>query len=347
MRSHLLMGREPAKKKQAIPMKSMTYKNQMRRRYCNEGFTLIELLVVGALISLFAGLAIFGVQQQFRSNRRKATIGEARQVATALDFANLDTSIFPKLCWLAESQEGMDLQSFRLSGNTGSTLAFNLLDVNSRITSNNTAARRQWNGPYFAFSQTRAGLSQGRGGIVNMLLAESDDSRVNAVEMRWPADPFGSPWVVYMLDLIPPGNTGGGGNGRLSFVNNRAAGDPTVKGNYVNAVVSYGENMTPGGSDSLIPPNGPTNVNDLNATGSFPWSMRLYTGSFKKGATMKTLPSAAYVDNTNPAYSGGSNPGLAVQRANVWSQAFYGGTGLPNNHVGISDETSDDIVFEF
>jgi hypothetical protein len=179
-------------------------------------------------------------------------------------------------------------------------------------------------------SQTRAGLSQGRGGIVNVILGESDSASVNAVPMRWPADPYGNPWVIYMLDLDVPTQ-------QLSFVVDRAPNDGTVKGNFVNAVVSYGENLVPGGNDPALPPNGPANVNDVNAEGSFPWSLRLFTGSFKAGATVKLL--------NGPDFLSGAP--LARERAAIWSQEFYGGTGISNTYIGIADEESDDVVFEF
>ncbi len=81
----------------------VTKRLPIRRGKATRAFTLIELLIVGALIALFAGLAIFGAQQAYLDNQRKAMIGEARQVATSLDLAYADVNFFPALCFLDKS----------------------------------------------------------------------------------------------------------------------------------------------------------------------------------------------------------------------------------------------------
>lgn len=303
------------------------------------GFTLVELLIVGALISLFAGLAIFGVQQQFKSNVRKATIGETRQIATALDFANLDTSVFPKLCFLSEGSQGMDLYSAQLQGGA-SVLAFAYLDINARTAdpAGASALRSQWDGPYFANSQTRAGIAQGRGGFVYMQFPDmpinGPNNPTNTQGFRWPSDPYNNPYVVYMLDLDLSTPTAP----VLRFVNERAPNDNTAKGNFVNAVVSYGPNNYPGGREEeriAFPGNGDAAV----GTGS-PFALRLYKGRpgfvSAKGRITHTYLTASEFLGTE-----GEN------RANVWRDDFLGNVGATLPSVGITDPGSDDVIFEF
>ena len=88
-----------------------------------------------------------------------------RQIATALDLANLDTNIFPKLCWLNQSEPGLRFIGVQLFG-TGNASAqiFNFMEINQRSTFEKAFAISQnWKGPYFALSQSRGNLSQGRG----------------------------------------------------------------------------------------------------------------------------------------------------------------------------------------
>ncbi len=329
------------------------------------------MLIVGALIALFSGLAIFGVQQQFRNNTRKAAIGESRQIATALDFANLDTSVFPKLCWLQDSTEGVLYQG-GLINSADPTLPFIFADIGSRLS---PAPQRRafggniqlnWKGPYFALSQGRAGVAQGRGGFVYMLIPElqgGDATNPNNIDssngLRWPADPYNNPWVVYMMDVDRSTPT----RPFLKFVNdaedptniNRV--DPTRKGNFVNAVVSYGNNHYPGGGEDVRATYGAVGGGDAAAVvsdGQGPYSLRLYKGLVGYKASAKGYVTHTYLGNAE----------YTRDRANIWNREFAinnigffpGGLGsLPtdgkgngiNSVLGITDSGSDDIVFEF
>jgi len=301
------------------------------------GFTLVELVIVGALIALFSSLAIFGVQQQFRSNTRKAVIGETRNIAAALEFANLDTTVFPKLCWLTESREGLDFLENQIGINP-----FFSVDVSNRTDVSQLSfvsnVRDNWEGPYFALSQTRSGLAQGRGGFVYMLLEDLPASGPNDLSspggLRWPSDPYNNPYVVYMLNLEDEFNPNSG----LIFVTQ----DPdtqraNAKGNYVNAVVSYGPNHFPGGEEfEAGAPFGPVAGQPIDAEGQGPWSMRLYTGVQDFRPETKGIITYRY----RPASE------FSSERANVWSRNF-GTANLPPSGIGISDPGADDVVFEF
>ncbi len=312
----------------------MNYSLLRTHRTRRGGFTLVELLIVGTLISIFAGLAIFGVQQQFESNIRKATIGESRQIGTALDFANLDTSIFPQLCWLSEGQQGMQL----LSVQTGVNL-FGEVDVYGRAsTDTRVQLNNQWDGPYFAISQTRAGIAQGRGGFIYMLfpqLPSAGNDNPNSPNTtngyRWPADYYNNPYTVYMLDVDLTT-----GNPVLRFANQTAPADPTKKGNFVNAVVSYGRNRIPGGQDGERVTW--TGADTESAAGPGAYSLRLYKGKIDFIGGKGRITHTALEINE-----------YTVDRANVWSQEYFPNVGntaaLPS--VGIADPGSDDVIFEF
>lgn len=319
-------------------MVSQTF--QLRFSKARRGFTLVELVIVGALIAMFSTLAVFGVQQQFRSNVRKATIGEARQIATALDFANLDTSVFPKLCWLPESKSGMLLIGNQVSPGAD-LLAFGFLDSQGRNVDPAVAGRYQnsWNGPYFAMSQSRVGVAQGRGGFVYMLIPGMPAGGPNDIStpgpgFRWPADPYNNPYVVYMLDIANPAVT----PATLTFAGNGSA-DPTRKGNYVNAVVSYGQNHYPGGADEDRGVFGGIPGSDAGAVaapggGAFGW--RLYTGSPNYKPANKGVVTHTLVTGTD----------LTPERAAIWTSA-PGINRAGTSGIAITDRGSDDIIFEF
>lgn len=299
--------------------KTHLFQSSRRRR----GFTLVEMFIVGALIALFSSLAVFGVQQQFNSNIRKAAIGESRNIASALDFANLDTSIFPRLCWLPESRDGLDFIRQR-----DGLQVFTAGDIYGRPVAPAIAGetlRNTWEGPYFALSQSRRGVSQGRTGVVSMAFAQFNN---NSLTYDWPSDPYGTPYTVYMLDIDLSSN-------QLRFVTDRdindvSRNDPTEKGNFVNAIVSYGLNLTPGGDERT-------------ERGGFE-DLQLFTGISGRGPFIWR--------NIDEFRGAASRP-----RANAWSREFastVGGTyptgtvaGGGNGIIGISDPESDDIVFEF
>lgn len=316
------------------------------------GFTLVELIIVAALIALFSGLAVIAVQQQYRSNIRKATIAETRNIASALDFAALDTNVFPKLCWLTESREGMAFVSNLVSGGNSSLIVYGALDINSRNVDAQTAARFQnlWKGPYFSLSQTRAGAAQGRGGFVYMTIpslantggADNPASVNSQGGIRWPSDPYYNPYVVYMLDIVDPNLA----SSPLAFVNEAAPADPTRKGNFVNAVVSYGSNRYPGGLEDVRGDFGPISAGNAaaNDVGQGPYSLRLYRGA----------PNFTPANKGFPTYTMLSSGEYNRNRANVWGRRFTGfvAGGLvaqdPNGvAVGITDPASDDVIFEF
>lgn len=288
-------------------------------------FTLIELLIVGALIALFAGLAIFGAQQAYLNNQRKAVIGESRQVATALDFAYGDVGFFPLLCFMDDSLEGLTIDSQQAFGNPDSL--FNFMQIMMVPTTQKvTGIRANWKGPYFSPAQSRTQVSQGRGGSKQMLLNIGGTFRG---PFAWPADVYGTPYVVYNLNI----DVNGGTPGELYFANQDAGGtlevDPNKRGNFVNAVVSYGRNRIPGGGET--PPS---------------------LGNVENFRLFEPDPTIPNIDGPNPLRYLQQNQ-FTDARAEVWSTTYApsGVTFATDNNginpVGITDEGSDDIVFTF
>lgn len=296
----------------------------LRRR--DRGFTLAELVIVATLISLFSTLAVFSIQTQFQNNQRKAVIAETRQIAAALEFANLDTGIFPKLCFLDQSRDGLlFLGVERFGAGGGGFQIYNYMDVAARRTFDAAPAiDRSWRGPYFALSQARRGLAQGRGGFAQVVLNESGWPTTEEATLRYPTDVYGNPYVVYMMnaDLT---------NQQLLFVQEGADGlNPTKKGTFVNAVVSYGPNQVPGGDERFRA----NFTSPLNGVG-----LRLYTGNPAEGR---------FTSLDVPQYT--------RARASAWALKYATALGTdtqlaPNfdntGRVGITDPTSDDVVFEF
>ncbi|MCC5875936.1 MAG: type II secretion system protein [Candidatus Sumerlaeia bacterium] len=321
---------------------SRSFQTFKRRR---QGFTLVEIIIVGVLIAGFSSLAIFAIREQFEANKTKATIGEARQIATALEFANIDTGIFPKLSFLTESLEG--LQFYGNEFGSGAAF-FSSLDVYGRqtliggvspelaVSLRQRAANRivnDWRGPYFALSATRRGFAQGRGGYAYMLSPDLPTSGPNSPDtsqgLRWPTDPNNNPYVVYMLDRVVESNVP-----TLAFVSEVTGVNVTRKGNYVNAVVSYGRNGYPGG-EPIAADDVPINIEAME-------NLRLYT---EVPDTNKGLPTFRQIAPNQ----------YNRDRANIWSAQFANANGVPlpqraggiTSPAGIADPTSDDIVFEF
>jgi len=296
-------------------------------RRTQTGFTLVEILIVAALIALLAGIAAINIQNAYQSNQRKATYGEARSIATALSFAYEDVGIYPKLCFL--SQNIFDIAPPQVAPYTqpGPSLVsgFDYMgyDVNAPATLASRIIKNWVKGMgsqgYFSAGQGRRGLFQGRrGGMVRMEIPMDIYSpqvlppgQALPVVLDWPADPWGRPYVVYMLHL-----EGAQPNGlpRVRFVNS-----PMDDANYALAVVSYGPNGIPGG---------PVDWN---------------TAALAIGQ-----PLCLYVRGTYPADFRCLRPNeYTAARRDMWSYVRLTGALGPGGYPGVIDEGSDDIVIDF
>jgi prepilin-type N-terminal cleavage/methylation domain-containing protein len=182
------------------------------------GFTLVEIIIVAALISLFSGLAMFGVQQMLKNSKLKAVIGETRQVGSALTFAHQDIGFYPAIGFLSYNKDF-------ISNNYGWGLIDSMGLTITGLRVQHTYDK--WSGPYFAASPTRNQLSYKFRGVVTMLLT-------NGYNIDWPADQWGNPYVLYLFKYIPA-------TASWEFV--QTSGEEP---NFWAAVVSYGPDGVPG-----------------------------------------------------------------------------------------------------
>lgn len=213
------------------------------------GFTLIEILIVGALLALFAGIAIFNVSEMYNNNVRKAAVGETKNLATACAMAQQDLGFIPKFNYLTTPKNMIttsgpdvhirgDFDYIGFLNPTNPIWGAAVLPI-----TNNFSARG-----YYAFSQSRGGLNRGKGGIVKVRLPSGaqngaqDDLSDSLVD--WPADPWGNPYVLYLLKTTESEDDGtpvDPSEPKARFIEEfKEAPD------YLVAVVSYGPNGVPG-----------------------------------------------------------------------------------------------------
>ena len=277
----------------------------------NRAFTLIEMFIVGALIALFAGIAIFNIQGQYLANIRKITIAEVNQIHTALSFVKMDTGIFPKLNFLNKAlfhREvsvpvlGVDARQLNLR-NDFDYMGYAIgPGIESTILSG-------WSGPYYSVSHTRRGIARAVGGVVTMLLPNT------GIVTDWPADAYGEPYVLYLIKVT---ETGG-----LDWV--RSA---TEEANYFAAVVSYGRNRIPGyRADRPIPPDDFNRLKNERLYREGGSGSDIYGRS--RAAEFTALTAAEYNQTRLQALTKIDRPGIS------------------EDEVGIIDPKSDDIIYEF
>ena len=198
-------------------------KLRLTNRRWRRGFTLVEIIIVAALISLFSGLATFGIQQMLKNNKMKAVIGESRQVGQSLIFAHQDIGYYPKIGFLAYDNE---IINNRYAWNRIHSMTLDITETKGLYTYNS------WGGPYFAASQTRNQLSTRYNSNVTMRLYPYRDNGDD--DINWPADQWGNPYVLYLFSYDAV-------NDDYQFIQ-RLGEEP----NFWAAVVSYGPNGVPG-----------------------------------------------------------------------------------------------------
>ncbi|MBN1901378.1 hypothetical protein JW926_08665 [Candidatus Sumerlaeota bacterium] len=186
----------------------------------------MEIIIVAALISLFSGLATFGVQQMLNNSKLKAVIGETRQVGSSLIFAHQDVGFYPKIGYLMHTA---DLIDNRFGWDRVDSIGLAISLNKGQYTYNN------WRGPYFAASPSRNQLSARFKSIVTMNLHPTYQGYENS--MPWPADQWGNPYVLYLFKYDPLED-------RWQFI--ETLGEEP---NFFAAVVSYGPNGVPGSPD--------------------------------------------------------------------------------------------------
>ncbi|KPL11557.1 hypothetical protein AMJ85_03575 [candidate division BRC1 bacterium SM23_51] len=298
------------------------------------GFTLIEILIVAALIGLLAGIAVINIQRAYVDNQRKATYGEVRNVATALAFAFEDIGLYPKLCFLQQNDFFIAPPQAGNLNQPGPFLVSGFEYMGYEVNQPATLAQRiikNWakglgSQGYFAAGVGRRGMFQGRrGGMVKMEIPMEiypqpviGGGQALAI-YDWPADPWGRPYVVYMLY-----QAGVLANG---LPDARFVDKPTRAPNYVLAVVSYGPNGIPGGPSQFT-----------TADVSIGRQLWLFTRdrSYPTESDFRCLRPDEYTPD----------------RLYAWSHVKLLGEdpndpGNPLSYIGVIDPGSDDIVYDF
>jgi hypothetical protein len=199
------------------------------------------MLIVAALISLFAGLALFSVQSALEQNKQKAAVAECRQIATAVGFAYQDMGFFPKLAFLRFNSTNL-LQFLTPSPTT----LVNGLEANSYFVGNlENRIVKNWKGIYSALNQQRLVRMQFES-AVETVNNPGIPSGTATLVVDWPADPWGNPYTLYLVKTLPADINNP--NPRESFLEN--SGD---RPNYFAGIVSYGRNGVPGLGDEPPP----------------------------------------------------------------------------------------------
>lgn len=205
----------------------------------NAGFTLLEIIVVAALISLLSGIAVISIRTLYERAQINATRAEVGQISKALSFAHQDTGIFPKFHILGHPQSVLeDIEIFpdRALQN------MHYIGVDIRTTKI-LRIIEQWNGPYWGVSMSRNNppIEVGPDGII-----DSGDEGTTAMSFLLPIDPFGNPYVLYLL-TYDPDHPDSDENGVRPIMS--SAEDP----DFLCAVVSYGPDGVPGNIFDLEP----------------------------------------------------------------------------------------------
>lgn len=212
------------------------------------GFTLVEILIVGAIIAIFAGLAVFSAQTLYQSNTRKAMYSEAKSLGTALAMARDDIGIFPRIHLLGSPTTLITYSNGNQQFILPAFDAYGFLGPAERVNS----IVNNWRPPYTAVSEARKTFSQGQKLLVKMRLPEPENVNFPNVPgmgdislVDWPSDIWGNPYMLYLVSSDPA----------LVSQNNplglRLITNPGENPDYMCAVVSYGPNGVPGGNLEL------------------------------------------------------------------------------------------------
>jgi len=324
-----------SKRHKLIVCRKLIWTNQKRwggfplalTKHEQTGFTLIEILIVAALMALLAGIAAINIQRAYVDNQRKATYGEASQIRTALDFAYEDIGIYPKLCFLQQNIMYLAPPQAAPWSQPGNQLVSGFEYMGYDVSQTPTLVKRiitNWakgmgSPGYFAASQGRRGLFQGRrGGMSRMEIPTDIYSPVvlglgeSQPVYDWPADPWGHPYAVYMLYLY-------GAKPSSGLPDVRWVDSYSRNANYALAVVSYGPNGIPGGREDYDA-----------ATLAQGMALRLFERSTLPGVDYRALRPSEYTQ----------------QRAEAWSFTKLTGAPGPLAYPGVVDDGSDDIVIE-
>lgn len=274
------------------------------------GFSLLEILIVAALLAIFASIAVINIATVYRENQRKTVVGELRQFREAVGFSLQDVNLVPKLNFLTQSRIGIIdpaspigqervTEDFAMYGHT-------IPDRRRRQYVDN------WNGGYISvgrpLEQTEPS-ALGRAGYVRMQIGSGVVNPINPNSgnnvVAWPADLWGNPYVVYMLQVDL--------NGNVTFVQT-----PYEDTNYALDFVSYGPDGVPGSYTlpNVEPPaevtrkEGQRLYNIAPVGGGYEFIARPET-DFRVGTASHNAMLQGYSERVfgNPNYIGSFDPG--------------------------------------
>jgi len=334
----------------------------------SSGFTLMEILIVAAVIAIMAGIAIFNIQEFYQSSVRKGTIGESSQIGTAVSMARDDLGFFPKLNYLVlpaslitRASNGLLRADFDYMGFFNSISGGNPNNAAPPDLNAHWISERWQTMGYAAMSQARNRISQGRGGIVRVRLpsgkgGKTSDNRdigqdaLSDSLVDWPADPWGNPYVLYLLRVE---KKPAAGTPAWRFVT--SLNEPP---DFAVSVVSYGPNGVPGSTWEAKPGNpwGANQGRPLNVVTPQQRDARLFKdGDDYAGPAKFTMPLPTGYWYDNPSSDQAAY--LARLRTKIISGQWLSDFPPPTVDLavgsgqieirGILDNGSDDIVFKF
>lgn len=299
------------------------------------GFTLLEILIVASIIAFLAGLAIINVKEFYDQTRIKSTYDECKTIGTALAFARDDVGFFPSIHTLAFNKKQMN-EAGTIGGNFSPrphSDAYGYLFENDPRTIN---LERTWKAGYLPAAASRQNISAASRGIgwgyVPYVALTSYQADYTPEFAKMPLDIWNRPYMIYLVtqdrSLISTENPYG-----VRLIN-----DPSEEGDFFTAVVSYGPNGIPGGTQTTVDDAAYQAREDELREG------RLFDEFNPRPAqTVQLMPNATLEVDLFFDFRQLLNVD-STQLANSLNDIT--GTGDPHN-AGIRDRGSDDIYWEF
>jgi type II secretory pathway pseudopilin PulG len=230
----------------------------------SSGFTLIEILVICAILAILSSMLIINVRETLQQTERKACFADTRSVANALTTAHFDIGFFPRIGYLNFAVPDLKRLSGSQSVLPSSFDAMGFPDA--QLSGNTGMVYNNWGkgGGYLSIGAERANLAAG-GSAGYLCKMEIPDLGTSADKiLTWPADPWGNPYVVYLIKAMDSSSTDPVGPGAVTSNGTVYSwiSKPQEVPNYKALVVSYGPNGIPGGyaDERLNVPAGTTDA---------------------------------------------------------------------------------------
>ncbi len=329
-------------------------------RYQQRGFTLVELLLVAAIITIFAGVAIFSVQEAYDQARRKSVYDEVKSVGSAMELCQQNIGFYPRFDLLSKSRnlilEPGDTTRLMPGFDFYCTLKRTLVQPKF------TMVKDSWYGPYMNLGENRNSMGQGKKGMKKMRV----NARIGNAEppyslvVDWPCDAWSHPYVFYQVVTDPLFvNTTDDANNINSRYNPQGLrlinSSGELENQYMTFVLSYGPNGYPGGP----PPNTKPAIQQvyyddfLSKNFMYVEGDTYYTGTPPYDVQADYMLRTMDTDNAIPQV-------LRLRSTNVLTAPDFGSSRMartfyaPNRtndpdieKTGIFDSGSDDIFWKF